>query len=413
MATAVGGAMGSACCSSVPSRSTLVTQELLRRGRQANVRCHHPPPSSKVLCDAHLQNGVPCVSMSGGRPAPRSRRPARAQHRDDGRAARAGRGCYDPTCNGRLGGGAGQAKSAARDGSGADGTRWEPVTDSGSAWQREAAYDARRQVAVVSGGGASATTLSFEATENMGRNQPTGAHPRNRHRATGPSRHGYDEGRRGHEFGGMLGDRSPLATDKWELGRTRFASHEGPAGRGRSARLRQRPTRRALRRRRRVAAPGSRSLVRTPGCGRHGLATVAEDGPPGAMARQGRRTRGVVLLYGGRRRTAMHRCRTVAVGRTRWTDSPVGATPGIAISSKVYDSGARQEVLDGGFRVPGRTWRDGGSGGRSSVAGPNEYPASPGIDQPCGLVRRRESSVRSTTCCHPDRRAGTRSCRKR
>jgi hypothetical protein len=172
--------------------------------------------------------GVEAPAQPGGPPPPRAV------------------GFYDPTLQRVvIVGGDNELKSGRRDRVWSwSGARWEPATDSGPTARGNpgAAYDARRRVAVVTGGMArAANDSSYEVIGDTweggatGWKRITGADiaPRDHHSMV------FDERRRTVlMFGGILGDRStPWQSDTWELrteGWVRIAT-DGPPGRGRTA----------------------------------------------------------------------------------------------------------------------------------------------------------------------------------
>lgn len=248
------------------------------------------------------------------------------------------------------------------------GTRWEPVTDSGPPARANAgaAFDARRRVAVVTGGARrKANDSAFETIADtwVGRSERW-------HRLLGvdiqPRDHQalvYDEGRGAvMMFGGMLGNgSSPWPTDTWELreaGWARIAT-EGPAGRGRTALAYDS-------RRRQVVLFGG--VGASPGPGQPqpffddtwvrdtaGWRKVAEGGPRARYA-HGMvfdERLGVVLLYSG---AAAHRDAPLADmwqwDGARWAEIRLtGPTPGFRYQPvMVYDRARGKTVLYGGLQ---------------------------------------------------------------
>lgn len=254
------------------------------------------------------------------------------------------------------------------------GARWELVTDSGPPSRGNAgvAYDARRRIAVFTGGAARAANDS--SIDIVGESWETS--PAGWRRIAGaditPRDHQsmvYDEDRGTVlMFGGIAGDRSsPWPSDTWELrpdGWTRIAA-EGPEGRGRTAMVYDG-------RRRHVVLFGG--VGGSPAEGqpqpwfgdtwireRSGWRKVADAGPRAryahGMAFDERA--GVVLLYSG---AAAHRGAPLSDmwqwDGQRWTEIPLsGPTPGHRYQPvMVYDRARGRTVLYGGDPSKTDTW---------------------------------------------------------
>ena len=272
-------------------------------------------------------------------------------------------------------GGPMQLRAGVRDGVWSwSGARWEPVTDSGPPSRGNAgvAYDARRRIAVFTGGAARAANDS--SIDIVGESWETS--PAGWRRIAGaditPRDHQsmvYDEDRGTVlMFGGIAGDRSsPWPSDTWELrpdGWTRIAA-EGPEGRGRTAMVYDG-------RRRHVVLFGG--VGGSPAEGqpqpwfgdtwireRSGWRKVADTGPRAryahGMAFDERA--GVVLLYSG---AAAHRGAPLSDmwqwDGQRWTEIPLsGPTPGHRYQPvMVYDRARGRTVLYGGDPSKTDTW---------------------------------------------------------
>jgi hypothetical protein len=294
-------------------------------------------------------------------------------------------GYYDATLQRVvLVGGADEPRAADRDHVWSwTGTRWESMTDSGPTARGNAgaAYDARRRLAIVTGGAQrSANDSTFETISDTWEGKPNGwqrisgtdVEPRDHQSLV------YDEDRETVlMFGGILGDRSAAwPADTWEMrqeGWVRIAT-EGPVGRGRTALVYDTV-------RRQIVLFGGIGAPPTPGeaqpffndtwvWGRTNWRKVAEDGPPARYAHgmvfdEGA---GVVLLYSG----------AAAPGNTPlsdmwqwdgslWTEIQLsGPTPGYRYQPvMVYDRARGKTVLYGGilgskddtWEWDGRQWR--------------------------------------------------------
>ncbi len=295
-------------------------------------------------------------------------------------------GFYDPTVRRVvLVGGAAQARVADRDHVWSwTGTSWELVTSSGPSARgnASAAYDARRRVAVVTGGARRAANDSaFEVIGETWEGRPSGwrrisgadIEPRDHHSMV------YDEGRRTVlMFGGILANRpATWPTDTWELrqdGWARIAT-EGPVSRSRTA-LAYDNVRRQVVLFGGVGAPppaggDQRFFNDTWVWENASWRRVAEGGPPARYA-HGMvfdERAGVVLLYSG---AAAHSNAPLTDmwqwDGTRWTEIPLsGPTPGFRYQPvMVYDRARGKTVLVGGLQAStddtwewdGRRWRE-------------------------------------------------------
>ena len=285
-------------------------------------------------------------------------------------------GYYDPALRRVvLIGGAAVLRARARDGIWSwSGTRWEPVSDSGPPSRGNAgvAYDARRRLAIFTGGAARAANDStHEIVAESWETTPTGWHriagadiPPRDHQALA-----FDEARGTVLlFGGIAADRStPWPSDTWELrpdGWSRIAT-EGPPGRGRTAMVYDG-------KRRNVVLFGGVGGSPAPGepqpwygdtwlWERSAWRKVADDGPRARYAHgmvYDERA-GVVLLYSG---AAAHRGAPLSDmwkwDGQRWTEIPLtGPTPGHRYQPvMVYDRARGRTVLYGGDPTKTDTW---------------------------------------------------------
>ena len=248
------------------------------------------------------------------------------------------------------------------------GTRWELMTDSGPPARGNAgtAYDARRRLAVVTGGARrSANDSTFEIIGDSWEGSATSGWRRITGTDIAPRDHQslvYDEGRQAVlMFGGILGDRSaPWPTDTWELrpeGWVRIAT-QGPAGRGRAALAYDNV-------RRQVVLFGGAGESPAPGQPQPfygdtwlwdgtSWRKAAEGGPPGRYA-HGMvfdERAGVVLLYSG---AAAHKNAPLSDmwqwDGARWTEIALtGPTPGYRYQPvMVFDPVRGRTVLYGGI----------------------------------------------------------------
>ena len=294
-------------------------------------------------------------------------------------------GYYDPMLRRVvLVGGASDPKAADRDHVWSwTGARWETMTDAGppARGNAGAAYDARRRLAIVTGGArqsASDGTVEVIGETWAGtsirwqRLAGTDLEPRDHHAMV------YDEGRQSVlMFGGISGNRSPpWPSDTWELRPTGWArvATDGPAARGRTA-LAYDTRRRQVVLFGGVGAPQGPEQTQTffndtwvwQG---NRWRKVAADGPRARYA-HGMvfdQRAGVVLLYSG---AAAHRDAPLGdmwqFDGERWTEIHLsGPTPGYRYQPvMVYDRARAKTVLYGGIQGSkddtwewdGRQWR--------------------------------------------------------
>jgi len=294
---------------------------------------------------------------------------------------------YDPTLQRVvLVAGPGQARAGDRDRVWSwTGARWEPMPDSGPAARTNAAaaYDARRRVAVVSGGArrSAADSTVFEVVAETWEQRAGAGWQRMAGSELRPLDHQsmvYDERRQAVlMFGGILGDRSVWPSETWELrpgGWVRVAT-EGPAGRGRTALAYDKVRRQVVLFGGVGAPPGPNQpqpfFNDTWVWDSTSWRKVAEGGPRARYAHgmvYDERA-GVVLLYSG---AAAHRGAPLSDmwqwdGR-QWTEiSLTGPTPGYRYQPiMVYDRARGKTVLYGGidggkddtWEWDGRQWRE-------------------------------------------------------
>jgi hypothetical protein len=271
-----------------------------------------------------------------------------------------------------LVGGAGDPKHGDRDKVWSwGGKTWERVTEAGPFGRVNAgaAYDARRERAVVTGG--SRKTADGARWEVVGDSWVDDRGVWRRIADVAPIDHQSlveDPHGRILMYGGIPSDRSgPWPSDTWELqdeGWTRIAT-EGPPGRGRTALA-------CDRRRRQVVLFGGASAPSGPNQAQtffndtwiwegERWRKVAEGGPAGRYA-HGMvfdERAGVVLLYGG---AAAHRDAPLSDmwqwDGARWTEITLtGPTPGHRYQPvMVYDRARGRTILYGGIGGPGDTW---------------------------------------------------------
>ena len=308
---------------------------------------------------------VVATVAAAAQPAPSVTRRSNSAH---GPQATRALGFYDPALKRVvLVGGLMQLTSRGRDRVWSwTGTRWELMTDSGPPARGNAsmAYDARRRMAILTGGAArTANDSAFEIVGHSWEGKPTGWQ-----RITGT-----DVGARDHQsmvfdedrqtivlFGGIPSGRStPWPSDTWELrpeGWTRIAS-EGPAGRARTGLAYDG-------KRRQVVLFGGVGGEPAPGqpqpffddtwvWERTAWRKVAEGGPRGRYAHGivFDERAGVVLMYSG---AAAHRDAPLSDmwkwDGQRWTEIPLsGPTPGYRYQPvMIYDRARGKTVLYGG-----------------------------------------------------------------
>jgi hypothetical protein len=271
-----------------------------------------------------------------------------------------------------LVGGAGDPKHGDRDTVWSwSGTRWELVTDAGPPGRVNAgaAYDARREKAVVAGGSRKAVDgATWEVVADAWEGDRNGW--RQIADISARDHQSLVENDRGGVlmFGGIPADRSGLwPTDTWELqsGTWKRIATEGPPGRGRSALAYDS-------RRRQVVLFGGASAPPGPNQPQtffndtwiwngERWRLAAEGGPRGRYA-HGMvfdERAGVVLLYSG---AAAHRDAPLSDmwrwDGERWTEIPLtGPTPGHRYQPvMVYDRARDRTVLYGGIGGPSDTW---------------------------------------------------------
>jgi hypothetical protein len=267
-----------------------------------------------------------------------------------------------------LVGGSGQARAADRDRVWSwTGSRWQPESDSGpqARGNAGAAYDARRNLAVVTGGARKAandSTFEIIADTWLGESTSWRRLAGSEIPATDHQALVYDDARGTVlMFGGILADRAVWPSHTWELrteGWTRIAT-EGPSGRGRTA-LVYDSKRRQVVLFGGVGAPAgepqTQPFFSDTWVFEHGTWRKAADGGPRGRYAHGMvydERAGVVLLYSG---AAAHRDAPLTDmwqwDGQRWTEIRLtGPTPGFRYQPvMIYDRARAKTILYGGLQ---------------------------------------------------------------